>query len=91
MNVSLQREWAEARKELHEERDSAQALRLDREQTIKDAMKQVEEMGKNLANALHAVSAAETRAALAEVIFFKKKYFYYLSLTFMFIHLAGYV
>ena len=40
----------------------------DREQTLKNAMKQVEEIGKELANALHACAAAETRAAVSEVI-----------------------
>ncbi|PON79571.1 Nucleoprotein TPR/MLP [Trema orientale] len=62
----IQREWAEARKELQEERDNVRALTQDREQTIKNAMRQVEEIGKDLANAFHAVAAAETRAALAE-------------------------
>lgn len=31
-------------------------------------MKQVEEMGKQLADALHAVAAAESKAAVAEVL-----------------------
>lgn len=62
-----QREWAEAKKELQEERDNVRTLTLDREQTIKNAMRQVEEMGKELANALRAVAAAESRAAVAEV------------------------
>ncbi|KAL5568783.1 hypothetical protein UlMin_025358 [Ulmus minor] len=62
----IQRDWAEARKELQVERDNVRALTLDREQTNKNAMRQLEEMGRDLANALHAVSAAETRAALAE-------------------------
>lgn len=65
--VFIQREWAEAKKELQEERDNVRMLTLDREQTIKNAMRQVEEMGKELANALHAVAAAEARAAVAEV------------------------
>lgn len=63
----VQREWAEAKKELQEERDNVRKLILDRENTIKDAMRQVEEMGKELANALHAVALAESRAAVAEV------------------------
>lgn len=63
----LQREWAEAKKELQEERDIARTLTLDREQSIKNAMRQVEEMGKDLSKALHDVAAAETRAAVAEV------------------------
>lgn len=72
-----QREWAEAKKELQEERDNVRALTLDREQTIKNAMRQVEEMGKELAKALHAVAAAESRAAVAEV--FISFYFLFLK------------
>nr|CAN80561.1 hypothetical protein VITISV_040288 [Vitis vinifera] len=64
----IEREWAEAKKELQEERDNVRTLTLDREQTIKNAMRQVEEMGKELAKALQAVAAAEARAAVAEVV-----------------------
>ncbi|KAI3879521.1 hypothetical protein MKX03_006016, partial [Papaver bracteatum] len=60
------REWAEAKRELQDERDNVRSLTLDREQTIKHAMRQVEEIGKQLADALHAVAAAEARAAVAE-------------------------
>lgn len=74
-----QREWAEAKKELQEERDNVRTLTLDREQTIKNAMRQVEEMGKELANALRAVGAAESRAAVAEV--FISFYFLFWNLT----------
>ncbi|XP_040999238.1 nuclear-pore anchor-like [Juglans microcarpa x Juglans regia] len=63
----VEREWAEAKKQLQEERDNVQNLRVDREQTIKDAMRQVEEMGKELTLALRAVAAAESRAVVAEV------------------------
>ncbi|KAG6625188.1 nuclear-pore anchor-like isoform X1 [Carya illinoinensis] len=63
----VEREWAEAKKQLQEEQDNFQNLRVDREQTIKDAMRQVEEMGKELTHALRAVAAAESRAAVAEV------------------------
>uniref|UniRef100_A0A5B6ZUV8 Putative nuclear-pore anchor isoform X1 n=1 Tax=Davidia involucrata TaxID=16924 RepID=A0A5B6ZUV8_DAVIN len=62
----IEREWAEAKKELQEERDNVRTLTLNREKTMKDAMRQVEEMGKELASALHAVSSAEARAAVAE-------------------------
>ncbi|KAG2664364.1 hypothetical protein I3760_16G078800 [Carya illinoinensis] len=62
----VEREWAEAKKQLQEEQDNVQNLRVDREQTIKDAMRQVEEMGKELTHALRAVAAAESRAAVAE-------------------------
>ena len=64
----MQREWAEAKKELQEERDNVRLLTSDLEQTLKNAVKQVEEMGKELATALRAVASAETRAAVAEVI-----------------------
>lgn len=63
----VEREWAEAKRELQEERDNVRTLTVDREHTIKNAMKQVEEMGKELADALRAVAAAESRAAVAEV------------------------
>ncbi|XP_077232792.1 nuclear pore anchor [Tasmannia lanceolata] len=62
----VEREWAEAKKELQEERDHVRTLTHDREQTIQNAMRQVEVVGKELADALRAVSAAETRAATAE-------------------------
>ncbi|XP_038887700.1 nuclear-pore anchor isoform X2 [Benincasa hispida] len=62
----LEREWAEAKKELQEERDNVRTLTLDREKTLKNAMSHVEEMGKELANALHATATAEARAAVAE-------------------------
>lgn len=65
--ASLQREWAEAKKELQEERGNVRSLNRGREETITNSMKHVEEMGKDLANALRAVTAAETRAAVAEV------------------------
>lgn len=77
--VHLQKEWAEAKKELQEEHDNVRKLMLDRDQTLKNSMKQVEEMGKELASALHAVAAAETRAAVAEVLqhFLSVLYFLY--------------
>lgn len=62
----IEREWTEAKKELQQERDNVRALTSDREQTLKNAMRQIDDMGKELANTLHAVSAAETRAAVAE-------------------------
>lgn len=66
--LCLKREWAEAKKELQEERDNVRTLTLDREKTLKNAMSHVEDMGKELANALHATAAAEARAAVAEVL-----------------------
>ncbi|KAM3731717.1 hypothetical protein ACB098_11G003200 [Castanea mollissima] len=62
----VEREWAEAKRELQEERDNVRNLTVDREQTLKNAMRQVEQMGKELADALRAVAAAESRAAVAE-------------------------
>ena len=85
----IQREWAEAKKELQEERDNVRALTLDRERTIKNAMRQVEEMGKELANALHAVAAAESRAAIAEVFINFEKLFN-LSVVFFLKYLLGF-
>ncbi|XP_059661908.1 nuclear-pore anchor isoform X2 [Cornus florida] len=65
----IEREWVEAKKELQEQRDNVRSLSLDRENTMKNAMRQVEEMGKELANALHSFAAAESRAAVAEARF----------------------
>ncbi|XP_022717640.1 nuclear-pore anchor [Durio zibethinus] len=62
----IEKEWAEAKKQVQEERDNVRTLMSDREQTLKNAMKQVEEIGKELANALHACAAAEARAAVSE-------------------------
>ncbi|KAL4271644.1 hypothetical protein GQ457_13G000510 [Hibiscus cannabinus] len=62
----IEKEWAEAKKQVQEERDNVRTLISDREQTLKNAMKQVEDMGKELANALHASASAEARAAISE-------------------------
>ncbi|XVF77755.1 hypothetical protein PTKIN_Ptkin14bG0072200 [Pterospermum kingtungense] len=62
----IEKEWAEAKKQLQEERDTVRTLMSDREQNLKNGMKQVEEIGKQLANALHACAAAEARAAVSE-------------------------
>ncbi|CAK7326022.1 unnamed protein product [Dovyalis caffra] len=62
----IEREWAEAKRELQHERDNVRALTSDREQTLKNAMRQIDDMGKELNHTLRAVSAAETRAAVAE-------------------------
>lgn len=42
----------------------------DRDQTLKNSLRQVEDMSKELANALRAVASAESRAAVAEVCVF---------------------
>ncbi|GMH10574.1 hypothetical protein Nepgr_012415 [Nepenthes gracilis] len=62
----IEREWAEAKKELQEERDNVRTLSLDREHTVKDSMRRVDEMGKELSKALHSLTAAEARACVAE-------------------------
>ncbi|KAH9316464.1 hypothetical protein KI387_025091 [Taxus chinensis] len=62
----LQREWAEAKQELHVEREHVRNLTVEKEQTVKQAMSQIESMSKDLANALRAVSSAEARAMAAE-------------------------
>lgn len=81
MIFSYQREWAEAKRELQEERDNVRTLTVDREHTIKNAMKQVEEMGKELADALRAVAAAESRAAVAEVFISFQFYLFFILKT----------
>ncbi|KAL5972514.1 hypothetical protein ACLOJK_039318 [Asimina triloba] len=62
----IEREWAEAKKALQEERDRVRTLTLGKEETLKDAMRQVEGLGKELAEALRAVAAAEAKAFTAE-------------------------
>ncbi|XP_020091201.1 nuclear-pore anchor isoform X3 [Ananas comosus] len=62
----IEREWAEAKKELHEERDRVRALTLEKEKAIETTVHQVEEMRKELTDAWRAVSSAESRAAVAE-------------------------
>lgn len=62
----IQREWAEAKEELQKERNNFRTLSLDREHTLKDVMRQVENKDKELSSAMQAVTAAEARAAVAE-------------------------
>ncbi|ESQ27187.1 hypothetical protein EUTSA_v10017995mg [Eutrema salsugineum] len=62
----LEKEWAEAKQELQEERRNARNSTSDRNQTLNNALMQAEEKGKELANALKALSAAESRASVAE-------------------------
>lgn len=66
----FQQEWAEAKKELQEEKDRVRTLTAEKEKTIETSMKQVEEMRKELSDAWRSVSLAETRAAVAEVCVF---------------------
>ncbi|KAE9584981.1 putative nucleoprotein TPR/MLP1 [Lupinus albus] len=62
----LEKEWAEAKKELQEERENVRRLSLDHDQTLKNSLRQVEDMSKELTNALRAVTSADSRAAAAE-------------------------
>ncbi|KAL5732068.1 hypothetical protein ACHQM5_004726 [Ranunculus cassubicifolius] len=62
----VERDWAQVKKELQEERDNVRSATRDREHTIQNAMKQVEELGTQLADSLRAVASAESRAAVAE-------------------------
>ncbi|CAH1431370.1 unnamed protein product [Lactuca virosa] len=61
-----EREWADAKKELQEERDNVRKLTLEHGSAMRTAMQRIEEMGKELANALHAVADANAKAAAAE-------------------------
>ncbi|KAI3733902.1 hypothetical protein L6452_13360 [Arctium lappa] len=61
-----EREWAEAKKELQEERDNVRKLTHEHNNAMRGAMQQIEEMGKELANALHAVADANAKASAAE-------------------------
>ncbi|KAL8166555.1 hypothetical protein V2J09_008054 [Rumex salicifolius] len=62
----IEREWAEAKKELQAERDNARVLSRERDNSLRDAMRQIEQMGIELASALQAATAAETKAATSE-------------------------
>lgn len=67
---SFQRDWADAKRELQEERDHVRSLTHDKERALEKSMAQVEEMQKELADAWRAVASAESRAAVAEVFLF---------------------
>ncbi|CAN6274484.1 unnamed protein product [Urochloa humidicola] len=62
----LERDWAELKKELQEQRDHVRVLTLDKHNTFDSCMKQVEDMRKELQSSLKAASDAESRAAIAE-------------------------
>ncbi|KAL1566884.1 nuclear-pore anchor-like isoform X1 [Salvia divinorum] len=62
----IEREWAEAKRELQEQRDLVRNLSLEHDSSLKDARKQVDELNKELANALRSIANAESRAAIAE-------------------------
>ncbi|XP_066332482.1 nuclear-pore anchor-like isoform X2 [Miscanthus floridulus] len=62
----LERDWAELKKELQEQRDHVRVLSLDKKNVFDSCMKQVEDMRKELNNSWKAASDAESRAAIAE-------------------------
>ncbi|XP_073010170.1 nuclear-pore anchor isoform X2 [Typha latifolia] len=62
----VERDWAEAKKELQEERDRVRSLTLDNEKAVQTSMQQVEKMREELADAWRTVASAESRAAVAE-------------------------
>nr|GEV17082.1 nuclear-pore anchor [Tanacetum cinerariifolium] len=61
-----EREWADAKRELQEERDNSRKLALEHESAMRGSMQRIEEMSKELANALRAVNDANARASAAE-------------------------
>ncbi|KAK1257262.1 Nuclear-pore anchor [Acorus gramineus] len=61
-----ERDWAEAKAELQEERDRVRMLTLEKDKKIEHAMDQMDESRKELADALHRIAASEARAAAAE-------------------------
>lgn len=63
---SLQREWVEGKEELQLEREHVRNLTIEKEQTLKQALSQIESTSRDLANALKTVSSAEARALVAE-------------------------
>uniref|UniRef100_A0A7I4FVD3 Nucleoprotein TPR/MLP1 domain-containing protein n=1 Tax=Physcomitrium patens TaxID=3218 RepID=A0A7I4FVD3_PHYPA len=63
---NLQKEWVEARKELEIEREHGRRLTTQRDRAVSEALERVEAVSKELAVALKSVSAAETRAQVAE-------------------------
>ncbi len=70
MGNGAQKEWAEAKTELGMERAHGQNLIAQRDKAVSEALERVEVASKELAEALKAVSTAETHAQVAEVILF---------------------
>nr|CAB3451048.1 unnamed protein product [Digitaria exilis] len=62
----LERDWAELKKELQEQRDHVRVLALDKKNAFDSCMKQVEDMRKELQSSWKAASDAESRAAILE-------------------------
>ncbi|KAF0932600.1 hypothetical protein E2562_010474 [Oryza meyeriana var. granulata] len=62
----LERDWAEVKKELQEQRDHVRVLTLDKKNAFDECLKQVEDMRKELQSSWKAATDAESRAAIAE-------------------------
>ncbi|KAJ7568538.1 hypothetical protein O6H91_01G036800 [Diphasiastrum complanatum] len=62
----MQKEWAELKHELELERGHVRNLTTERDRAVSQAMDRVEILSKELADALAAVSAAETRAQISK-------------------------
>ncbi|XP_051192619.1 nuclear-pore anchor isoform X1 [Lolium perenne] len=62
----LERDWAELKKELQEQRDHIRVLTLDKKSAFDGCMKQVEDMRKEVQSSWKASSDAASRAAVAE-------------------------
>ncbi|KAI4982010.1 hypothetical protein ZWY2020_022502 [Hordeum vulgare] len=62
----LERDWAELKKEVQEQRDHVRVLTLDKKNAFEGCMKQVEDMRQELQSSWKASSDAEARAAVAE-------------------------
>uniref|UniRef100_A0ACD5Z3M5 Uncharacterized protein n=1 Tax=Avena sativa TaxID=4498 RepID=A0ACD5Z3M5_AVESA len=62
----LERDWAELKKEVQEQRDHVRVLTLDKKNAFDGCMKQIEDMRQELQSSWKASSDAESRAAVAE-------------------------
>ncbi|XP_062220247.1 nuclear-pore anchor-like [Phragmites australis] len=62
----LERDWAELKKELQEQRDHVRVLTLDKKNAFDSCMNQVDDMRKELQNSWKAASDAESKAAILE-------------------------
>ncbi|KAM3225022.1 hypothetical protein ACQJBY_058018 [Aegilops geniculata] len=62
----LERDWADLKKEVQEQRDHVRILTLDKKNAFEGCMKQVEDMRQELQSSWKASSDAEARAAVAE-------------------------
>ncbi|KAI4323287.1 hypothetical protein L6164_022905 [Bauhinia variegata] len=64
--AAIEKEHAKVKKELKEEQDLVQMLKLELDEVTQFSNRQAEEKERKLANALNAAAAAESRAAAAE-------------------------